>query len=240
MKPNRIHSWNITPKEAEAVQLNLRQKVSLSPYGEQFTTVAGTGVIFDPHKNIVRASVVVISYPGFSIVEQYSALAEIRFPYISGMLAFREGAVLMKLFRKVASSIDLIVFHGHGQAHPRKFGLASHLGVLLGITSIGVSDKILVGHHSEIGTAKFEVSKILHESKEVGAALITKEGKKPIFVSAGHKIDTDSSLKVIRKLVTNYRNPEPLRLANKAVKSFSVGKKIEITMGTTDQQTSLF
>ena len=240
MKPSRIHSWNITPKEAEAVQINLRQKVSLVPYYEKVTTVAGTGVVFDPPKNIVSASVVVLNYPQFTIIEQYSASEEIRFPYISGMLAFREGAVLMKLFRKIASNVDLVIFHGHGQAHPRKFGLASHLGVLLDIASIGVSDKILVGHCSKIGTAKGEVSKIFHESKEVGAALITKEGKKPVFISAGHKTDTESSLSIVRQLVTNYRHPEPLRLANKAVKNFTSGKDIEIKRKTGDGQTSLF
>lgn len=240
MKPSRIHSWNITPKEAEAVQINLRQKVSLVPYCEKFTTLAGTGVVFDPPKNMVRASVIVLSYPQFTVIEQYSASEEIRFPYISGMLAFREGAVLMKLFRKIDSSVDLVVFHGHGQAHPRQFGLASHLGVLLDIPSVGVSDKILVGHYSEIGTAKGEVSKIFHESIEVGAALITKEGKKPVFISAGHKIDTKSSLNIVQKLVTNYRQPEPLRLANKAVKNFSSGKHIEIKRRTVDEQTSLF
>ena len=240
MKPSRIHSWNITPKEAEAVQINLRQKVSLVPYCEKFTTVAGTGVVFDPQKNMVRASVIVLSYPQFTIIEQYSAAEEIRFPYISGMLAFREGAVLMRLFRKIASDVDLVVFHGHGQAHPRKFGLASHLGVLLDIPSVGVSDKILVGHYSEIGTSKGEVSKVFHESTEVGAALITKEYKKPVFISAGHKIDTKSSLSIVQKLVTNYRHPEPLRLARKAVKNFSSGKQIEIQRRTVDEQTSLF
>ena len=240
MKPSRIHSWNITPKEAEAVQINLRQKVSLVPYCEKFTTVAGTGVVFDPQKNMVRASVIVLSYPQFTIIEQYSAAEEIRFPYISGMLAFREGAVLMRLFRKIASDVDLVVFHGHGQAHPRKFGLASHLGVLLDIPSVGVSDKILVGHYSEIGTSKGEVSKIFHESIEVGVVLITKEYKKPVFISAGHKIDTKSSLNIVQKLVTNYRHPEPLRLARKAVKNFSSGKQIEIQRRTVGEQTSLF
>ena len=240
MKPSRIHSWNITPKEAEAVQINLKQKVSLVPYCEKFTFVAGTGVVFDPQKNMVRASVIVLRHPQFDIIEQYSASEEIRFPYISGMLAFREGAVLMKLFRKIVSSVDLVIFHGHGQAHPRKFGLASHLGVLLDVASIGVSDKILVGHYSKIGTAKGEVSKIFHESKEVGVALITKEGKKPVFISAGHKIDTKSSLNLVRQLVTNYRHPEPLRLANKAAKNFTSGKDVEIKRRIVDGQTSLF
>ena len=98
------------------------------PYYEKFTTVAGTGVVFDPPKNMVRASVVVLNYPQFTIIEQYSASEEIRFPYISGMLAFREGAVLMKLFRKIASNVDLVIFHGHGQAHLENLDWQAILG----------------------------------------------------------------------------------------------------------------
>ena len=240
MKPNRIHSWNITPKEAEAIQLNLIDKVKLTPYNDLFRRVGATAALFDPNKNTVYASVVVVDYPTFNIIEQYGMSAEIRFPYISGMLAFREGGLLMKLFRSVKCSIDIILFHAHGQAHPRKFGLASHIGVLLDLPSIGFSEKILIGQYKKTGTNKNDISPIIYNSEEIGAALVTKHGEKPVFISAGHNTDTNSSVKVVKQLVTNYRQPEPIRLARLAAKNHMLGHNIERINDKGAGQTSLF
>ena len=135
MKPVRFHSWNISPNEAIAIQNNLSKKIVFSPVSNDIQYIGGTAVAFDSEKNIIHAALTILKYPSLELVEQNGVSQEITFDYISGLLTFREGAPLMSLFRKTSQDIDLIVFHSHGQSHPRKFGLASHLGVLLDIPS---------------------------------------------------------------------------------------------------------
>ena len=127
--------------------------------------VAGTAVEFDPSYDTIHAAIVILRYPGMELVEQYGISEEIRFPYVSGLLAFREGPPLMHLVRKIKHQPDVILFHAHGQAHPRGFGLASHLGVLLDMPAIGVSTRILVGHHEELDTVKGYQAPIIYEGK---------------------------------------------------------------------------
>ena len=143
MKPVRFHSWNISPNEAIAIQNNLREKIVFSSIGNDIQYIGGTAVAFDAGKNIIHAALTILKYPTLEVVEQNGISQEITFDYISGLLTFREGAPLMSLFRKTSQEINLIVFHSHGQSHPRKFGLASHLGVLLDVPSIGVSITII-------------------------------------------------------------------------------------------------
>ena len=155
MKPVRFHSWNISPNEAVAIQNNLRGKIVFSSISNDIQYIGGTAVAFDARKNIIHAALTIIKYPSLEVVEQSGVTQEITFDYISGLLTFREGAPLMSLFRKASQDIDLIVFHSHGQSHQRKFGLASHLGVLLDVPSIGVSNKMLVGSHDHLSQKKY-------------------------------------------------------------------------------------
>jgi len=238
MKPVRVHSWNIGPDEATAIQHNLRGKVVVAPISEDIRYVGATAVTFDTNKNIIHAALSILTYPGLDLVEQYGTSREIRFEYVSGLLAFREGGSLMSLFRKVENNLDLVIFHAHGQAHPRKFGLASHLGVLLDIPSIGISNKVLVGHHEHLPKEKFSESAIVYQNEKVGVALRTKESVNPIFISMGHKVDLVSSVQTIKRLVKNYRFPEPIRLAQLAANKQKEGGSVEMVKG--NSQTSLF
>ena len=144
----------------------------------------------------------------------------------------------MSLFRKTSQDIDLIVFHSHGQSHPRKFGLASHLGVLLDVPSIGVSNKMLVGSHDHLSQEKHSEKPILLNGEIVGMALRSKENKKPIYISTGHRSDLTSAIKLTKQLVKNYRLPEPVRLAQLAANQQKDGRAIDVVVES--RQGSLF
>ena len=238
MKPVRFHSWNVDPIEAEAIQNNLRQKVLTLPIKNNIKYVGGTAVSIDAVNNMIHAALVVLGYPGLEPVEQYGVSQEMRFDYMSGLLTFREGAPLMSLFKKVSQNLDLVLFHSHGQAHPRRFGLASHLGVLLDIPSIGISNKILVGHYTGLSNEKFSVEPIIDGSESVGMALRSRENKNPIFISIGHKVDLDSSVGLVKSLVRQYKAPEPIRLAQLFANKQKDGEDIDIKMDV--GQESLF
>ena len=238
MKPVRFHSWNISPNEAIAIQSNLRKKIIFSSIDKNIRYVGGTAVAFDAGKNTIHAALTVLEYPSLEIVEQNGVSQEITFDYISGLLTFREGAPIMSLFRKTTQDIDLIVFHSHGQSHPRRFGLASHLGVLLDVPSIGVSNKMLVGSHDHLSLQKHSEKPILLNGETIGMALRSKENKKPIYVSNGHRSDLTSAVRLTKQLVKRYRLPEPIRLAQLAANQQREGKVIDAV--TESGQESLF
>jgi len=238
MKPVRFHSWNISPNEAIAIQNNLRRKIIFSPVDEDIRFVGGTAVALDAEKSIIHAALTILKYPSLEIVEQKGVSQEMTFDYISGLLTFREGAPLMSLFRKTDQDIDLIVFHSHGQSHPRRFGLASHLGVLLDVPSIGVSNKMLAGSHDHLSQQKYSEKPILLNGETIGMALRSKESKKPIYVSTGHRSDLTSAVKLTKQLVRKYRLPEPIRLAQLAANQQKEGGVIDLV--TESGQESLF
>ena len=238
MKPARVHSWNISPDEATAIQNNLREKVIVSPINKEVHYVGGTAVTFDTNNNIIHAALSVLSYPDLELVEQRGISQEIRFDYISGLLAFREGAPLMSLFRKIGQAVDVVLFHSHGQAHPRRFGLASHLGVLLDVPSIGVSNKILVGSYEHLSEERYSESQIIYNDETIGVSLRSKENTKPIYISVGHRVDLSSSTELIKGLVKKYRLPEPIRLSRLAADQQKDGNLVD--MKKKSDQTSLF
>ena len=238
MKPVRVHSWNVSPDEASVIQINLRNKVKVTALQDAVHLVAGTAVAFDPSYDTIHAAIVILQYPGMELVEQHGISEEIRFPYVSGLLAFREGPPLMHLVRKIKHQPDVILFHAHGQAHPRRFGLASHLGVLLDVPTIGVSTRILVGQHEELDNEKGDQAPIIYKEQHIGTALRSKNDVKPVYVSVGHKTDMSSAIDIAMSCVTRYRRPEPLRMAQLAVNVQKEGQLID--MHTGGNQTTLF
>ena len=238
MKPVRFHSWNVSPDEASVIQINLRNKVKVTALQDALHLVAGTAVAFDPGYDTIHAAIVILRYPEMELVEQYGVSEEIRFPYVSGLLAFREGPPLMHLVRKIKHQPDVILFHAHGQAHPRRFGLASHLGVLFDVPAIGVSTRILVGQHTELDTEKGHQALITYDGKNIGIALRSKNNVKPVYVSVGHKTDLNSAIDITMGCVTRYRRPEPLRIAQLAVNIQKDGQVINLDTG--GSQTTLF
>ena len=238
MKPVRIHSWNVSPGEASAIQMNLRDKIIIQPLPDEIHLVAGTNVSHDPNTNTIHAALVVLRFPDMELVERHGLSEEITFPYVRGILAFREAPPIMKLMKRVQHSPDVVLFHSHGLAHPRRFGLASHLGVLFDVPSIGISDRILVGLHDDMDSEKGHHAPLIHNDKEVGLALRTKDGVNPVFVSVGHKADLLTTMEFTLECITHYRRPEPIRQAHLAVIAQRDGENIDIDVG--GDQATLF
>ena len=219
MKPIRFHSWNVSPNEASAIQLNLRDKVVIQPLPEEIHLVAGTSVVHDPNTNTIHAALVVLRFPDMKLVERHGLSEEIIFPYVRGILAFREAPPIMKLMKRIQHIPDVVLFHSHGLAHPRRFGLASHLGVLFDVPSIGIADRVLIGF-------------------QVGLALRTKDDVQPVFISVGHKADLLTTMEFTLECSTHYRQPEPIRQAHLSAVSQRDGEKIDIDIG--GDQSTLF
>lgn len=238
MKPVRFHSWNVSPDEASAIQLNLRDKVAPQPLPEDIHLVGGTSISHDPNTNTVHAALVVLRFPDMELIERHGLSEEVTFPYVRGLLAFREAPSIMKLMKRIHHHPHVMFFHSHGLAHPRRFGLACHLGVLFEVPSVGVADRVLVGFHDDLGRERGHHAPLDYNGEEVGLALRTKENVNPVFISIGHKADLLTSMEFTLECATHYRHPEPIRQAHLAVMSQRDGDEIDIDVG--GDQTTLF
>jgi deoxyribonuclease V len=161
------------------------------------------------------AAVVVVALPGLEVVETKRAAARARFPYIPGLFSFRELPPLLAAFRQIRTAPDALLFDGQGLAHPRRFGLACHAGILLGRPTVGCAKSILVGEHGRLGRARGSVADLISSGEVVGAALRTRAGVKPVYVSPGHLVDLPSALALVLDTTSRFRIPEPLRLAHR-------------------------
>jgi len=161
---------------------------------------------------------VVLSYPDLDLMDEAFVRGRISFPYIPGLLSFREAPLLLQAFRGLRRLPDVILYDGQGIAHPRGFGLASHMGVLLDLPSVGCAKKKLVGDFGEVGLQAGSTTPLKMESKTIGAVIRTRSGVKPVFVSPGHRIDLESSIKLVLRTCRGFRLPEPLRRAHLMVK----------------------
>jgi len=162
------------------------------------------------------ASVVVCELPSLRVAEAAWAVRGARFPYIPGLFSFREVPPLLAAFARLERRPDVLLFDGQGWAHPRRFGLACHAGLLLGRPSVGCAKSILVGRHAELGRARGSRADMIHEGEVVGAAVRTREGVKPVYVSIGHRADLSSAVSLVLEVTPKLRLPEPLRLAHRA------------------------
>ncbi len=209
----KLHPWNVTPKEAIEIQKQLREMVTIeSPLEhEAISSVAGCDASYSKSENRVYAIVAVVSYPQLQLIEESRAVCEVTFPYIPGLLVFREGPSLSKAFKELIKEPDVIMFDGHGVAHPRGIGIASHMGILLNKPTIGVAKTVLWGHYQEPDKKKGASSPLTRKGKEIGRVLRTRDNVKPVFISVGHKIDLSTAEKIVLGCCKNYRLPEPLR-----------------------------
>jgi deoxyribonuclease V len=205
----------VTVAEARLLQERLRGSVRIRPLDlSRLRRVAAADVTFLSEKENVAAAVVVVDYPSGAVVEEQTAVVRTGFPYVPGYLSFREGPAIVAAWGKLRSLPDAVLFDGQGIAHPRRFGIASHIGVLLDVPSVGCAKSRLVGEHGEPGGGKGEWAPLRHEGEPVGAVLRTRKGVKPVYVSVGHRVDLPTSIALVLSLCTRYRLPDPARRAH--------------------------
>jgi deoxyribonuclease V len=210
-----------TPKsvaEARAVQRELKKKVKIRPLKKAPRLVAGLDAAFSG-KNIMGA-VCLFSYPELELLDEVFVSMRCRFPYIPGLLTFREGPVLIKALSKLSRTPDVLLFDGQGIAHPEGMGIAAHIGALLDVPSIGCAKSRLVGTHREPAQKRGSRARLIYEGNAVGAALRTRDGVRHIYVSPGHRIDIEGAIGIVLGCATRYRLPEPIRCADRLSRSF--------------------
>ncbi len=217
--------WTSSPTIAEAreIQEQLRRQVKVVAYRGEPRYVAGVDAAFSETQ--VFAAACLYRYPELTLVEQVHVAQKLRFPYVPGYLSFREGPALIEAIKNLVQEPDIILVDGQGMAHPRGLGSASFIGVLLNIPSIGCAKTRLVGEHQEPGARKGSWSELRYEKRVVGAALRTRDGVKPLFVSPGHLVDLESSLRVVMGCLGKYRIPEPVRCADTLSKKTAKSKR---------------
>ena len=214
MEIRETHPFDLTPAEAIRLQERLREQVRRSGDPGEVSLVAGADASYERGSNVIHAVVVVLRYPDLSVVERASAAAATAFPYIPGLLTFREGPALIEAFQQLASEPDVIFFDGQGIAHPRGLGIASHMGVLLDRPAVGVAKSLLVGTAAEPGPGRGSTSLIRHHGETIGMAVRTKETTRPVYVSVGHRIDLSRAVDLVLATARGYRLPEPTRQAH--------------------------
>ena len=211
-----LHRWDLSPKEAVAVQRELAALVVCAGGPARIRRVAGVDCSVDRIEKRGTGAVVVLSYPELEVVEVAVAEATLTFPYVPGLLSFREVPLLREAFRKLRGPVDLLLVDGQGYAHPRRFGLACHLGLLLDLPAIGVAKSRLLGEHTEPARAAGSRSDLVDKGKVIGGVLRTRDGVKPLFVSSGHRIGLAEAEAWVLRCCRGYRLPEPTRLAHQA------------------------
>jgi deoxyribonuclease V len=229
-----IHTWDVTPKEAVEIQKKLQSKVKIKPFRGEIKYIAGADISMNLFSKDIYAGIMVMTFPECEFVEYRITKALTRFPYIPGLLSFREVPALLETWNKLLQKPDVLVVDGQGIAHPRRMGIASHIGVLLNVPTIGCAKSPLYGNFREPGklpgassiiydSPKGEASK--YNKKEViGMALRTKKNANPIIISPGHKIDVEGSVEILKQCNRGYRLPEPTRQAHELVNRFRIGE----------------
>lgn len=209
------HLWDVPPAAAIAIQQELRDQVMLSDEVGEVNYVAGVDVGFEDAGKTTRAAVAVLSFPELTLFESAICRTQTRFPYVPGLLSFREAPAIIEALEHITQLPQLILCDGQGIAHPRRLGIASHLGIITGIPAIGVAKKRLAGEHGRLPAEKGSHAYLMDKGDIIGAALRSRSGVKPIYVSAGHKISLETAIFYVMKCLTRYRLPETTRLAHR-------------------------
>ena len=216
---NPLHSWNVSVEEAVRIQESLKDKIVLRKGVSKFETIGGADVAYSKNGNRLFGAIAVLSLPKMEVIDMATADGEISFPYITGLLSFREGPLLIKTFQRLKTKPGVMMFDGQGVAHPRRMGLASHMGLWLDLPSVGCAKTPLLKEFVNPESSKGSFEWIHQEGEKVGAVLRTKEKVKPLFVSPGHRIDLKMSIQLVLQTCRGFRIPEPLRKAHQASRS---------------------
>lgn len=215
--PRVSHRWSLTPKQAAALQRELAVKVSFVAPRRDLRLVAGIDAAFSTDGRQCIAGVVLWDTVGSAVREEVVARRPLRFPYVPGLLSFREAPAVVAALRKLRATPDALMYDGHGIAHPRRFGIASHIGLLAGVPTVGCAKSVLVGEYRMPGVRRGASTPLVHRGERIGSVLRTCDGVRPVFVSVGHRMDLPSSESLVLACVTRYRLPEPTRLADQLV-----------------------
>ncbi|MFH1647749.1 MAG: deoxyribonuclease V [Chloroflexota bacterium] len=216
MKVVRRHEWRVSTARAREIQEALAAEVCRTGNITAPRLIAGVDISVNRFARTGTGAAVVLSYPGLEIVETRVVTDRVEFPYVPGLLTFREAPLLLAACEMLTVAPDLILVDGQGIAHPRRMGLASHLGLCLDVPTIGCAKSRLCGAHDEPGEAKGSYTDLLDNGEVIGAALRTRAGVKPVYVSIGHRIDLPAAVRWVLACCRGYRLPEPSRLAHQA------------------------
>jgi deoxyribonuclease V len=212
------HAWNLSGEEARAKQRELAGEIVLEDRFDEIRFVAGVDMAINENNGMARAAVVLFSFPDLVVLEKHVYEEPLRMDYIPGLLSFREMPSLLGALAQLKQQPDLVMADGQGIAHPRRLGIAAHLGLWIDKPSIGCAKSILVGTHEPVGEAVGDWSPLIYKHDVIGAALRTRIKVKPMYISQGHKISLESSIKYVLACGRGYRLPETTRLADKLSK----------------------
>lgn len=226
MKVERLHAFDLPPAQARRLQGELASRVAAGPAldPDKVRYVAGADVSTQKGKETAYATVAVLDFPALSVVEVQGFEAPLEFPYVPGLLSFRELPSVLGALEKVETAVDAVICDAQGLAHPRRMGLASHLGLFLDVPTVGCAKSLLVGKHDEPAPEKGSATDLVHRGEVVGRALRTRDGVSPVYVSVGNRIDLPSAADLVLACCTKYRLPETSREAHNAANRLRKGE----------------
>jgi deoxyribonuclease V len=213
MTAANLHSWDLSPAEAFALQKQLAAQVIRENQLGPVATVAGIDVGF--REGLAHAAIAVLNFPELQLIDHALATRPVTFPYVPGLLSFREGPVVLEALSKLKSRADLLIFDGQGLAHPRRFGLACHMGLLADIPAIGCAKSWLTGHYEEPGPRRGDFEPLTANGEVIGAVVRTRNKTRPLFVSIGHRVDLPTSIHYVLACCRSNRLPETTRWAHR-------------------------
>ncbi|MDX6695043.1 MAG: deoxyribonuclease [Blastocatellia bacterium] len=221
----QLHEWAVTPREAVELQKSLRERVRIEPLARPIETIAGADISFNKFSPVMYAGIVVLRLPHLEVLEEVGVVSETRFPYVPGLLSFRESPSVLEAWSKLKTEPDAVMFDGQGLAHPRRVGIACHVGLLINRPTIGCAKSVLVGKFAEPGRERGSWSEMIDKGEVVGAALRTKTNVQPVYVSPGHLIDLEGAIQLTLASDGGYRQPEPTRRAHNLVNALRRGER---------------
>ncbi len=230
----QLHEWSLSPREAVELQKQLRERVRVVPLKKKIETIAGTDLSFNKFEPTVYAGIVVLRLPSLEVVEEVGVVSETRFPYEPGLLSFRETPSVLEAWAKLKTEPDAVMFDGQGIAHPRRVGIASHVGLIINRPTLGCAKSVLVGKFEEPGEERGSWSPMIDKGETIGAALRTKTRVQPIYVSPGHLIDLAGAVELTLQSDGGYRQPEPTRRAHLLVNALRRGERQPTSDGDPD------
>src|SRR5262245_27097760 len=209
-----LHSWDLTPREAIALQQALCTRVGLEPLTREGKTIASADVSFYYFSEVIYTHIIVLRLDDLQIIDSVGLRSTAKFPYVPGLLSFREAPSLLEAWKQLQTKPDVLMLDGQGIAHPRRLGIACHVGLWLNLPTVGCAKSILVGRHAELPPQAGSYVPLIDRGEQVGVALRTKNKVAPIYVSPGYLIDLPSAIPLVLRATGKYRQPEPTRQAH--------------------------